>query len=182
MSTNLSMEKADNTTIFILSGFSQSNAAWAEELVAKLHLSANGTIIRWKHWSTKNLFDFSVFKEAEKIQSLISPTQQYSIIAKSIGTLVAMYIIKKLPMQLGKLILCGIPLNDITDEEKTKYEVLGSFPDYKILCIQNDQDPHGSGHDVQDFLKNININIICQVKTAYDHNYPYFDDFAKFLG
>ncbi len=167
----------------ILPGFSKLNRAWAEQ--AKYYLSKKIhdpiEIVEWRHWKSGNSNDFVALEEARRIIDL-NKDADLNILAKSIGTLVSMYLIKEIPLSLNKIIFCGIPLNDLRASSKALYESLFSIPTYKVTYFQNSDDPHGSFDEVSTFIKNIvpNANNFIE-KQADTHDYPYWEDFEKIL-
>jgi predicted alpha/beta-hydrolase family hydrolase len=165
---------------FVLPGYSLHNKDWSEE-TAKL-IKAEGEIrpVYWNHWedSTKR------FDPKEKVRLIVDVARQNSIniIAKSIGTLVASYIIEQVPDRIEKVIFCGIPIDDLNEGDKEVYrEVLRNFAVEKILCIQNEGDPHGTFNQVKDFLAKINPEIKVVSMDRSDHEYPFYNEFQGFL-
>ena len=164
----------------ILPGYSKHNKEWAMQTAEKLTVEGEVWPILWEHWRDFNI----TFSPAEKTESILTiiRNNKVNIIAKSIGTLVAMHLIQKIPEQIGKVILCGLPLTDIDAERKKIYqEALIDFPPERLFCIQNEGDPHGSFSQAVAFLRAISpaINIIG--KPQGDHEYFYIDEFQKFL-
>src|SRR6185369_12160887 len=137
--------------------------------------------IHWDHWTdTEQKFDV---EEKAKLISGLSRQKEINIIAKSIGTLAASYVIKNNPEQVMKVILCGIPLTDFSDQDKETMKTnLKDFPVHKIIVFQNDKDPHGSFNQIKEFLQDVNPNIKLISKPREDHDYPYYEDFQAFIG
>jgi hypothetical protein len=50
-----------------------------------------------------------------------------------------------------------------------------------IICFQNEEDPHGDFEQAKKFLSDVNPEILIISKPRSDHEYPYFDDYKKFL-
>lgn len=150
------------------------------ETAKQLKLDHDVRPVLWEHWkdpSTK--FDEQVV--ADDILSILSDNQ-INIVAKSIGTLVASHLIQKTPDKIQKIIFSGIPLNDINDKAKREIkQALLKLSESKILCFQNDKDPHGSGAQIKEFLAEINPDIRLIVKSGSDHEYPYYSEFLEFL-
>lgn len=161
----------------ILPGFSQHNEEWA--IKVKDHLPGS-EYTTWHHWQTGNNKDFSPEDEAKKIVDDI-PFKGADIIAKSIGTYITVRLISKVQERIRKVVLCGIPLNDLSEEDKNAYLSINSLGNQTILVIQNSLDPHGTYEDVKNFITAINQNIEVRMKTSADHEYPYYNDFIKFL-
>lgn len=103
-----------------------------------------------------------------------------NVIAKSVGTMVAMHLLAEIPEQINKIILCGIP--SVSEERKNLFAAyLADFPAKEIIVFQNTKDPLASFEEVKDFMKDVNPKIKVIEKNRSDHNYPYFEDFNDFL-
>lgn len=152
----------------ILPGFSSKKREWAEGVAKELNIDGEIRPIYWDHWTNSSI-KFNA-KEKARILSDISKNKVVNIIAKSIGTLVAGYIIEKIPMQIGKVILCGIPLTDIEEEE---LKLLQKLPVDKITVIQNDRDPLASSEEIKNLFPGFNVI----EKISNTHDYPYFSEF-----
>jgi len=164
----------------ILPGYSIKNKIWAEEIKNKLGPTLNTDVIYWKHWNNEGVSTVWIDEAVTNINKNYENCQS-NIIAKSIGTLVAMKILTLNTRIVNKVILCGIPLNDLTIEDKRHYSILSNFPNDKILCVQNENDNHGNFSDVQKFIRSLNpaTKIISQPRN--DHEYPYPRIFIEFL-
>jgi len=163
----------------ILPGYSSKNKDWAEEIKRRLAPKIVSRIIYWSHWETGQFEEGWIEKEVEKI--LDSEKSQINVIAKSIGTIVAMKILKLKPQLINKIILCGIPIYDFKPGDGKFYQVMESISADNILCLQNENDNHGSFIDVEKFIHAINQKVKIVSKPRSDHDYPYSDDFIKFL-
>jgi predicted alpha/beta-hydrolase family hydrolase len=161
----------------ILPGYSPSNKEWSDLLAEKIEVEGVVRPIMWDHWlDTSQLF---YPKEKANLIARHARGETINIIAKSIGTLVAAYVINQIPNQIGKVVICGIPLNDITDEEKAEIKnALQSVRTENLICFQNDNDPHGSYADVKSLIGE-EINLIS--KPASNHEYPYYDEIKTLL-
>lgn len=164
----------------ILPGFSQKNKVWAEETKSSLKEIGEVSIVYWDHWQTGSAEPGWLENETKKLINYIQD-RQVNILAKSIGTAVAMGVVSQKPDSINKVILCGIPVADFTSGDEKRYEPLKYLPSDKCLCIQNESDNHGSYLEVKRFLRSINPNVNIISKPRSDHEYPYFDDFSSFL-
>lgn len=161
----------------ILPGHDSTNREWAD--LVSVNLTVEGQIrpIFWDHW----LDPAQLFYPKEKAILIArhSRGDTVNIIAHSVGTLVAIYVINEIPTQINKVILCGIPLHDLSEEEKESLKkVLTNLPSDKLICYQNTNDPHGTYAEVKSFVPE-GVNVI--EKPGSEHNYPYFEEFNKFL-
>ncbi len=165
---------------FILPGGSVHNKEWAEASAKKLSPDLHPRPIFWQRWETGVKEDDWIQKEADRIIALMAD-QETSIVAKSIGTAVAMTVLAQKPAPVKKLILCGLPLNDLEESDEKLYEALSYFPAQNLLVFQNEADPHGDLLAVKQLLEGINPEIKVISKPRRDHEYPYFSDFSDFL-
>lgn len=168
----------------IFPGFSLKNKDWAYEMKKSLDSKLSTEVVEWEHWTSGNT-DFASWsewleKETPRVLKQIGDGQ-VNVLAKSIGTLVIMNILKMKPNLINKLFICGIPLNDIKENDKLLYKILNYFPGEKIICIQNENDNHGSFSEAKKFLNSINSNIKIISKPRDDHDYPYSEEFINFL-
>ncbi|HEX6976861.1 MAG TPA: alpha/beta family hydrolase [Patescibacteria group bacterium] len=168
----------------ILPGFSIKNKDWAYETKKALEPEIPAEVVEWDHWTTNNT-SFADWGEWMKVEvSRVAKKmegEKLNILAKSIGTAVAMNILKTNPNTVNKLVLCGIPLRDLGEEEKKSYQILKTFPDNNFICIQNEQDNHGSFEEIREFLHSINPNLKVISKPADTHDYPYSEEFTNAL-
>ncbi|HKC04417.1 MAG TPA: alpha/beta hydrolase [Patescibacteria group bacterium] len=164
----------------ILPGASIKNKEWATAVSKNLDLGHEVRPVFWEHWDNPDM----PFDPKDKARELVDVVMDESvnIIAKSIGTLIASYIMEAIPDRIQKVVLCGIPLNDLNEENKeTIRTALKSYPAENIICFQNEDDPHATFIEVKDFLSKINSEIKIILKPGNDHDYPFFDEFREFL-
>ncbi|KKQ75864.1 MAG: hypothetical protein US96_C0003G0022 [Candidatus Woesebacteria bacterium GW2011_GWB1_38_5b] len=162
----------------ILPGFSIKNYEWAQECAQNLK-DFNIQIVKWKHWTSGNPNDFSAENEAKNLSTYGS--DKVNIIAKSLGILVLTHFLSNGGI-VNKLILCGIPLHDISDEDTQRFKTLSTVPLQNIILFQNEYDPHGSFTQISSFAGKIGLDVELVKKPGDDHNYPYYEDFREFLG
>lgn len=163
----------------VLPGYSSKNKDWLDELRQKADIKPLDTI-EWSHWKSENSDPNWIKFEASKIISAYR-NQKINVIAKSLGTLIAMNVLNQKLEIFNKIILCGIPINDFEAGDAEAYEILGKLPSNKIICIQNDNDPHGNLDQIRKLLNSVNPDIQLISKESADHNYPYYEDFRSFL-
>ena len=85
-------------------GGSPKNKAWAEETSKQLKLDHEIRPVFWSHWDDPDV----TFDPKEKVRLIVDVAMQNSIniVAKSIGSLVAGYIIAEVPQKIEKVIFC----------------------------------------------------------------------------
>lgn len=162
----------------ILGGYSTKNKEWTDETRDKLKAEGFDTkAYEWKHWSDINI-KFSEKDETENLKKIVGESE-INLIAKSIGTLVAAMLIKDI--KINKIIFCGIPTNDMNEDEMRSYKILSDINPDKIIVFQNSTDEHGNFEQVRNFLSQINPQIKIVEKPGSTHNYPYYEEFKEFL-
>jgi hypothetical protein len=156
----------------VLPGYSIKNKTWADEVCRNLKIDGIIRPFYWMHWTDES----DKFDAKEKAQLIAKHVKGNSvnIIAKSIGTLVASYLYELVPNQIEKVIFCGIPINGFDEEkiEVVKKCITGKGNNF--LGFQNTSDPYSNFDKVKDFG-----NIVAKERS--NHEYPYFDEFNKFL-
>jgi predicted alpha/beta hydrolase family esterase len=163
----------------ILPGFSSKNKDWADDIREKLKGVVPATVIEWKHWQTGKAEAGWLDTEAKEICSNIR--EPINILAKSMGTVVAMMVLKLKPEYINKIILCGVPINDFLEGDQKYYGPLKEISSEKFVCYQNEKDNHGSYQEVEKFIHSLNQKINIVSKPRSDHEYPYPDEFIDFL-
>lgn len=163
----------------VLPGYSSKNKDWLDELRQKSDIKPLDTI-EWAHWKGENPDPNWIKSEVAKIISSYA-NQKVNVIAKSLGTLIAMNVLNQKLDIFNKIILCGIPINDFESGDAESYEILEKLPSNKIICIQNNNDFHGNLDQIRKLLNSVNPDIQLISKESADHNYPYYEDFRSFL-
>ncbi|KKU10307.1 MAG: hypothetical protein UX13_C0015G0016 [Candidatus Woesebacteria bacterium GW2011_GWB1_45_5] len=164
----------------ILPGYSSKNKDWAMEAAREVKMDHEVRPILWDHWQDPDK-KFDAKEKADDVVDILLD-ERVNIIAKSIGTLVASYMIEKITERIDKVVFCGIPLNGLTEDKKQDMRnALKSFPHDKIICFQNQEDPQGSFDAVKKFISEVSPDIKVVSKPREDHEYPYYPEFQVFL-
>lgn len=182
----------------VLPGYSIKNKYWAYEVESHLSKKYSVIVHEWKHWEQGLSSSLSIreekalnFKQSLKVakrldikrevetilEEIIKEKNGINIIAKSIGTKVAMSLVPVIKARLGKVILCGIPIDPLGYRRGLK--TIGSG---KLLVIQNSKDPFMPYRAIRTYMKILDKNIKVVKKPSDTHDYPYYEDFAEFLG
>ncbi len=169
--------------IIILPGYSVKNRDWAESIKNDLEKRIQDSVIEvvyWRHWSDGD--SSGLRNEYLRVLQMIGD-EQVVIIAKSIGTWVAMKVVGLAQQKIEKLILCGLPLSntDTNDEQKIAYMKLSSMEAEKVLVFQNTDDPHGPYLEAKAFMEKIHPGIRVIEKPGDTHEYFYTENFVEFL-
>ncbi|BCX13638.1 MAG: hypothetical protein KatS3mg085_170 [Candidatus Dojkabacteria bacterium] len=129
------------------------------------------TAHEWLHWQDETL-KFDMDSEIELVLSEIKGRDKVGIIAKSIGTRVAVNLLDVMQFEPVYLLLMGLPIKRAT--EKTRNLYLPRLKNYsgKIFVVQNEKDPLGSIQDVQNFLQGIDYTEFVVENSTHRYNYP----------
>lgn len=172
----------------VLPGFSLKNKGEAEAIASALVAKDQKVYFhKWRHWAqdTSDIFFAGRSQIADKSinwdpQEEIKIIREYiseplNIVAKSIGTYIASALL--LEYKPEKLLLMGIPVNDLTPEELNVYYNLGKLENFNV--IQNLHDNHGSATQVDALLTGLNYKMY--TKQSSDHSYNYIEDILSIL-
>ncbi|MBU1326842.1 hypothetical protein KKB64_00410 [Patescibacteria group bacterium] len=157
----------------ILPGYSPANRQWALKVKENLKLPGEVIVHEWQHWRDGKSFNLKY--EVDQILAIIGK-QQVNFIAKSVGTRVLMALLPKINKQVQKVILCGIPIDPLRYVKGIK--LIGRD---HLLVVQNSQDPLMPYKLIETYIHLIDKKIKAVEKEAKNHDYPYFDDFQRFL-
>jgi hypothetical protein len=165
------------TMIIFLPGFSLKNKE--EMLNISNALSEKGKEVimhEWRHWDDLEI-EWNPNLETSRVQDKFN-TNKVGLIAKSLGTHIAMKVLTNNLEAVRWIILMGIPLNDLDDEEKAAYDLLKSI-NIPLFIIHNKNDSHGSWVDVEKFLQGAKYELT--LKDSSDHNYNYPEDILQIV-
>jgi pimeloyl-ACP methyl ester carboxylesterase len=164
----------------IIPGYSAHNQKWLEDTAKDIRGDGEIRPIYWGHWTDPDV-EFDPKVKANLLDG-VSGKRVVDIVAKSIGTLVASYLIQKSPEKIKKVVFCGIPLNDMDENDKEIIKAaIRKIPLESILFIQNDEDPHGGTDALTGFLSEFGRDIKIISKQRADHEYFCESDFNEFF-
>lgn len=161
----------------VLPGYSLHNKEWALEIKKRLSYKQAVLVHEWTHWRLGG-----TLRPKHEIELILKEIgwDKVNIIAKSVGTMVAMLILPQIAGKVGKIILCGIP--SISAERLNLFQkALKDFRFENVICFQNSKDPFATYIEVKNFLAGISPKIEVVETPRNDHNYPYFEKFQQFL-
>lgn len=167
------------TPIVILPGFSQANKLWSDQAAEHLKDLGECLQISWPHWQTGLVENDWTETEIAKLEHQIE--KPVNIVAKSIGTYIAAGFVGRHPELIEKIVLCGIPLNDIEDEKAEEYRSLAKLKPSRVLGLQNDNDPHGTYQQVSELMADYLLSYQLIKEHANNHEYLYFEQINTFL-
>src|SRR5258706_794216 len=106
----------------IIPGYSHKNKEWAETVAKNI---PDSEVYEWKHWSDESV-KFNAKNEAQNVINKAGD-KPINIVAKSIGSLVGVISLKQIKDKINKIVFCGIPVEDITEDEKWEYKILSDI-------------------------------------------------------
>ncbi len=165
--------------ILLLPGNSPRHKSWAEDFKSSLLPTPNiGSVIaqHYAHWRNGEEF-------ADTDHELLIATASarelgtYAIIAKSIGTAIALEGIAQGKLQPTQLILLGIPINGTIASETYRNWLKGvTIP---TIIMQNTKDPYGSFAELQALIEPGQTNISLIETEGDTHDYLDFATIGK---
>lgn len=136
-----------NKNILILGGNTSNNLEWIKKFTKDFQKDNKVKNIKYNHWNTDKELDFEL--ETNKVLNELNEFNTYSIIAKSVGSIITLKAIKNNLIKPENLIILGLPLMYI---ERKKIDINSLLDDAitktNILIIQQKDDPIGKYDEV----------------------------------
>ena len=129
----------------------------------------------WRHWDVPHL-RFDIDKELDAIEHRLTPLDDIYIVAKSIGTFVAMHLLPEFGDQVAAVLLMGIPIYDLEEGELEMYEKTLGKSSCKKYILMNEDDPHGTADEVKQLLRNVKLDKFIVQSGIDNHRYDYPED------
>lgn len=140
--------------ILILGGNSKNNISWIKEVNETFKNDYEVMDVYYDHWKNDSEIDFDI--ELKKLEKMLCNTNDYYIVAKSIGSIISLMGIEKNIIKPKGIIILGFPITFLK-EQNFNYEPLieSAIKETKILIIQQQNDPLGKYSEVRNELQNI---------------------------
>lgn len=135
-----------------LPGKSIKNQLWIHQLSNEFEDPK--TVIEYEHWSEDK--EFNIQTELEKIAKLKG---EYTVICKSIGSLLTLLANKEEILDINKIYIIGLPYLLITEIFKYDLKELFELTTQPITIIQKESDPAGGYELVKTFLDTVEKEI-----------------------
>lgn len=163
----------------LLPGNSPRHAAWVQELKQALAPHFDRVEAQqYKHWQTA-VGNTDVDYEIGVAQQTAERLNQYMVIAKSIGTVIAIKATANKNLQPEKLILLGVPLYGGMPKD-----LFGAWLQHitvPIVFVQNTHDPLGSFSDVKSAFENTGSHVSFIELPGDTHSYVDFNAITKLI-
>jgi len=165
--------------ILYLPGFSLKNKDELKSISAALISDGNEVISHeWRHWADGTA-PWDVPIEISLIKEKMNNQQIDLVIAKSLGTYVAANILWEKLIDPGKIIFLGVPVCDLSEDEKELMQLVIRRVKDKITFVHNSLDPKGTIEDLNFMLLNIDHDI--RIKESDTHQYDYPEDILSII-
>lgn len=136
--------------ILILGGNSKRHKQWVRDLKDSLKDSFDRVVyVDYAHWESGDE-QADIEYEISQAARLASELGSYAIVAKSIGTVIAMEGIASGVLQPSSTLLMGLPLGRVASSSDCA-DMLSLLPPTTFL--QNDRDPVGGAEDIRVFIE-----------------------------
>lgn len=139
--------------LFLLGGNSYSNKPWVKDFRQALKkISSDVFAKEYRHWQNgEKVIDLEY--EIEQFKQDISNEDNYVVVAKSLGSIVAARGASEMNSHPRMIVVVGAPLSIVIEERFTYIEWLNNIPCPKLF-MQNDHDPLGSFSDLEQYFSN----------------------------
>ena len=97
-----------NKNLLILGGNTSNNLDWINKITKELKKSNKVKNIKYDHWNTDKELNFEI--ETNKVINELKDFDEYSIIAKSVGSIITLEAISNDLIKPQNLIILGLPL------------------------------------------------------------------------
>lgn len=164
----------------LLPGNNKSNRLWLTNLAELLELNGHTVVYtaQYSHWDEEpGQMQFDA--ECEKVAQDVAGLEDYVVIAKSVGSLLAFNLLSNRLLAPQKLIIAGFPLQLLgASEEPMPGELyIESIP---IFMSQNDGDPLGTFESVKTFFEQLDLpNYHFTKLEGKTHEYNDFDKLLR---
>jgi len=164
--------------LILLSGNSLPNEAWIDQVASSFKDSANVLVHRYRHWKTGEAV-IDLDHELAELAESITQFDQYSIFAKSAGTLLAMKGVHEGVLHPAKCVFVGVPINWAREQ---KFDLGEWLSDYQVptLFIQQVDDPYATFDELKSFIENAkHPSASFASRPGNDHQYADIDAVKK---
>lgn len=165
--------------LIILPGNSINNKRSSEEMLKILSPLFNRSFVHeYKHWQAQK-GSMNLEEEIQRLKNSIDAKKEYIIVAKSIGSVLAMKFIAEENIRVKGCVFLGVPVNWCKNKDMDIDKVIRGFST-KLRIFQNTQDPTTSSEDLKEYLEDMQVrNYSLTEVEASDHEYEDFELIKK---
>ena len=158
--------------IIYLPGFSEKNMAWIEDLEKEFREFGEGEIVYYDHWKTGK--SMKIAEELKKLEEMVKDKTDYVVVAKSVGTALALREIYEGKLKPEKAIFLGSAFGM---GKKSGWDIDEYLKSVKIpiLFVQNEFDPIFGFDKLEKLLKESGIKNYKLVMMPKNRTHKYED-------
>lgn len=146
-----------NKNILILGGNTSNNVTWIKNITNEFKKDNKVNSIHYNHWNTDQELDIDL--ELNKIKEILKNQQDYTIIAKSVGSIISLIGIKEKIIKPKNIIILGLPLRYVERKNIDLMPLINNaLNNTNIYIIQQKDDPIGKYEEVKQIVPN-NIKV-----------------------
>ncbi len=156
--------------VLVLGGESPRHKAWVRQVANTLQPHFGRVVfLDYRHWDTGEPIDIG--HEVSEAAKLMENLEEYIIVAKSIGTVIALLGNARGVLHPKRCVFLGLPLGAM-------HRIAGVEQGMKLLppvtVVQNDHDPLGSADEAASYIKEFGNGDI-SVRPARGETHDYVD-------
>lgn len=166
-------------TILLLGGNHPNHKAWLRQCAAALEQAGHTVALHdYDHWRT-GAPDTDIELELERLRATTRRLTDYTIMAKSVGTVIAARGVAQGILRPTQCLFLGVPLDGVAGQTPGFAAELGMLP--SVTIVQNQFDPFGSAEVIKAFTAQMpNIRLL-SVPDVATHDYHDFGFYASLL-
>ena len=158
--------------VLILGGHGDHNSKWVRQVAGVFQLRGHAvTFLDYRHWGGKEPADKAYeLDQAVRLAGLFNG--DYIIVAKSLGTVIAVLGIQSGRLRPARCVFCGFPLKGVLDaREQIQLDMLPP-----TTFIQHEFDPWGAASDVTEYVRRYgNSSAQVEALPGSSHEYDELD-------
>lgn len=159
--------------VLILGGNSPRHHEWIRQLGAGLTDKGHAvTLHDYAHWTTGEEVA-NIDHEIEQLRITLDRLDNYTVIAKSIGTVIATLAAARGILRPSKCVFLGIPLDGVAGKTPEFAPSLTRLPE--TVVIQNEHDPYGNAHSIQHLLNAASLQQFSLITVPNNTTHDYTD-------
>lgn len=160
--------------VLILGGNSKRHYVWNRQIRDALEQHGHEIILHdYSHWES-GVPIADIESEIAAAGIAVKGIQDYAIVAKSIGTVIATLATSRGNLSPSRLVFLGVPYGGIAGEITEFLASLTSLP--STIFVQNQQDPYGTAEGLRELLS-IHHPRKCELITVPDNDTHDYIDF-----
>ena len=168
--------------VILIGGNGLNNRKWALEIFDSFSgISSDLQILYYKHWENQDkeaVINLNV--ESERLYEILKQSQDFIIVAKSVGIVLTMKTILKYNLKPKFCLFLGFPKYWLDEKQIEYLDLIKNFT-YKYVLVQNNNDPYCSIQDAKALFQNNSKHIEIIERDENSHNYDEKELYKKLI-